>query len=161
MVFLPPFSDTIIKEYIDSNTQTQIAGFDLSIKELIGLEDGGIVDFDNTKRVIPEHRVIPPIDGKWEIKPGGYLVKYNEVVKVPLNAIGIVLPRSSLMRSGATVCSAVWDPGYKGRGIGLFIVYANITLYQNARVAQIVFIETKTETAKGYSGKYQNENIKE
>ena len=26
---------------------------------------------------------------------------------------------------------------------------------------QIVFIETKTETAKGYSGKYQNENIKE
>ena len=82
-------------------------------------------------------------------------------MKVPLNAIGIVLPRSSLMRSGATVCSAVWDPGYKGRGIGLFIVYANITLYQNARVAQIVFIETKAETTKGYSGKYQNENIKE
>ncbi len=161
MVFLPPFSDTIIKEYIDSDTQTQIAGFDLSIKELIELEDGGVVDFDNSKRVIPEHKIISPIDGKWDIKPGGYLVKYNEIVDVPLNAIGIVLPRSSLMRSGATVCSAVWDPGYKGRGVGLFLVYANITLHQNARIAQIVFIETKDETKKGYSGKYQNENIKE
>ena len=161
MVFLPPFSDTIIKEYIDSNTQSQIAGFDLSIKELIELQDGGIVDFDNTKRSIPEHMIITPVDGKWEIKPGGYLVKYNEVVEVPLNAIGMVLPRSSLMRCGATVCSAVWDPGYKGRGVGLFLVYANITLHQNARIAQIVFIETKTKTTKGYSGKYQNENIKD
>lgn len=159
MVFLPPFSDTIIKEYIDSNTQSQIAGFDLSIKELIKLQDGGIVDFDNTKRHIPEHKAIQPVDGKWEIKPGGYLVKYNEVVEVPLNAIGMVLPRSSLMRCGATVCSAIWDPGYKGRGVGLFLVYANITLHQNARIAQIVFFETSTKTTKGYSGKYQNENI--
>lgn len=161
MVFLPPFSDTIIKEYIDSNTQSQIAGFDLSIKELIELQDGGIVDFDNTKRSIPEHMIITPVDGKWEIKPGGYLVKYNEVVEVPLNAIGMVLPRSSLMRCGATVCSAVWDPGYKGRGVGLFLAYANITLHQNARIAQIVFFETKAKTTKGYSGKYQNENIKD
>ncbi len=161
MVFLPPFSDTIVKEYIDSNTQSQIAGFDLSIKELIELQDGGIIDFDNTKRNIPEHKTIPPVDGKWEIKLGGYLVQYNEVVEVPLNAIGIVLPRSSLMRCGATVCSAVWDPGYKGRGVGLFLVYANITLHQNARIAQIVFIETKAKTTKGYSGKYQKENIKE
>jgi dUTP pyrophosphatase len=161
MVFLPPFSDKIIKEFVDSDKQTQIAGFDLTIKELIELEDGGIVDFDNINRKIPEHKTIAPVDGKWEIKPGGYLVKYNEIVEVPLNAIGIVLPRSSLMRIGATVCSAIWDPGYKGRGLGLFLVYANITLLQDARIAQIVFIETKAESAKGYSGKYQNENIKE
>ena len=159
MVFLPPFSDEIVKQYIDSDVQTQIAGFDLTIKELIELEDGGIVDFDNTKRKIPEHRVVQPKEGKWNIKPGGYLVKYNEVVEVPLNAVGLVLPRSSLMRSGATVCSAVWDPGYKGRGVGLFLVFANITLYQDARIAQIIFIETKTKTTEGYSGQYQNENI--
>jgi dUTP pyrophosphatase len=158
MVFLPPFSDTIIKEYIDSNTQSQIAGFDLSIKELIELQDGGIVDFDNSKRSIPKHKTITPVDGKWEIKPGGYLVKYNEVVEVPLNAIGMVLPRSSLMRCGATVCSAVWDPGYKGRGIGLLIVTTKITLYENTRIAQIILIKTEKSVSEGYSGTYQNEN---
>ena len=157
MVFLPPFSNTIIKNYIDSDLQTQIAGFDLSIQDILKLSDGGVLDFDNSNRSIPDHEVLEPIDNKWKLKPGGYLVKYNEVVEVPMNTIGIVLPRSSLMRSGGTLCSAVWDPGYKGRGIGLLITYAEITFYRNARIAQIIFIKTEEKTEKGYSGKYQNE----
>ena len=157
MVFLPPFSNNIIKEYIDSDAQTQIAGFDLTVKDIMRLSDGGILDFDNTNREIPKHNIIEPVENKWKLQPGGYLVKYNEIVEVPLNAVGIVLPRSSLMRIGGTLCSAVWDPGYKGRGIGLLLVFAEITLYKNTRIAQIMFIKTQKESAIGYSGEYQNE----
>ncbi len=157
MVLLPPFADNIIKEYIEAKTQTQIAGFDLTTKEVMELEDGGIIDFDNSERFIPNHKTINPEDNKWTLEPGGYLVRYNEIVEVPLDAIGLVLPRSSLMRIGATLCSAVWDPGYKGRGVGLLIVNARITLYKDSRIAQIIFINTKEKLNKGYSGTYQNE----
>ena len=160
MAMLPPFKDSIIKDYIDADVQTQIAGFDLTAQDIMKLEDGGIIDFDNSNRQIPDHKEIEPIDNKWILKPGGYLVRYNEVIQVPLNAIGIVLPRSTLMRIGATLCSAVWDPGYKGRGIGLLIVNAKITVHVGARIAQIIFINTQDKLEKGYSGTYQNENVK-
>ncbi|MCG3225624.1 MAG: deoxyuridine 5'-triphosphate nucleotidohydrolase [Candidatus Heimdallarchaeota archaeon] len=157
MVFLPPFSKEIIKEYIDLETQTQIAGFDLSVREIMQLQDGGVLDFDNSKRLIPQHELLEKEDDAWMLKPGGYLVRYNEIVEVPNDAVGIVLPRSSLMRCGATIFSAVWDPGYKGRGVGLMVTYAEIKIHQNTRIAQIMFIKTSEKTKKGYSGDYQNE----
>jgi len=157
MVFLPPFSNNIIKDYIDIELQTQIAGFDLTIRDIMKLSNGGEIDFNNSNRKIPDHETIESINNKWKLKPGGYLVRYNEIVEVPLDAVGIVLPRSSLMRTGGTLCSAVWDPGYKGRGIGLMITYAEITFHKNARIAQIMFIKTQKEIEKGYSGTYQNE----
>ncbi len=157
MVFLPPFSNNIIKEYIDLELQTQIAGFDLTICDIMKLSNGGEIDFDNSSRKIPDHESIEPINNRWKLKPGGYIVKYNEIVEVPLDAVAIVLPRSSLMRTGGTLCSAIWDPGYKGRGIGLMITYAEITFHKNARIAQIMFIKNQEKTNKGYSGTYQNE----
>ena len=157
MVFPPPFSNEIIKDYIDLETQTQVAGFDLTVKEIMELEDGGELDFDNSMRVIPNHKLLNKTDETWTLKPGGYLVRYNEIVEVPHDAVGIVLPRSSLMRCGATIFSAVWDPGYKGRGVGLLVSYAEIKIHQNTRIAQIIFIKTTEKTKKGYSGNYQNE----
>ncbi len=159
MVFLPPFSKNQISEYIYYNKQSQIAVFDLTVKDIIALESDGVLDFDNSKRFVPDHKIITPKDGKWILEPGGYLTRYNEIIEVPLSAIGIVLPRSSLMRIGGTICSALWDPGYKGRGIGLLIVYTRITIHQNARIAQIIFLKTLEESKNGYSGEYQNENI--
>lgn len=161
MAMLPPFKDNIIKEYIDAEIQTQIAGFDLTARDIMKLDDGGIIDFDNSERFIPEHQSMMLIENKWELEPGGYIVRYNEIIQVPLNAIGMVLPRSTLMRIGATLCSAVWDPGYNGRGIGLLIVNAKITVHKDARIAQIVFIKTQERLEEGYAGTYQNENVDE
>ncbi|MBA7526930.1 dCTP deaminase, dUMP-forming [subsurface metagenome] len=158
MVFLPPFSEEIFSEYINEEIQTQIAGFDLTTKEVMKLKKGGILDFDNNKRHIPEYKNINSKGNKWILKPGGYLIRYNEIIQIPKNSIGLVLPRSSLMRCGATLCSAVWDPGYKGRGIGLLIVTTKITLYENTRIAQIILIKTEKSVSEGYSGTYQNEN---
>jgi len=159
MVYLPPFPNEMISEYIDLEAQTQIAGFDLTVREIMKLEDGGILDFDNTHRHIPNHEKIEHQDEVWKLKPGGYLVRYNEIIEVPLDAVGIVLPRSSLMRCGGTLCSAVWDPGYKGRGVGLLILYAEVTLHKNTRIAQIIFIKTTKKIEEGYAGTYQKENV--
>ena len=161
MVFLTPFPNETIKEFIDSSIQEQIAGFDLTVKEILKVHDGGSLDFDNSNRQIPKHENLETENNAWKLQPGGYLVKYNEIVKVPLNAMGIVLPRSSLMRCGGTLCSAVWDPGYNGRGVGLLIIFTEMVIHKNARIAQIIFIKTQEKTSRSYSGEYQNENIEE
>ena len=161
MVFLTPFSNDMIKDFIDNSVQEQIAGFDLTVREIMKVNDGGSLDFDNSNRQIPEHEILEIKNNSWKLQPGGYLVKYNEIVKVPLDAVGIVLPRSSLMRCGGTLCSAVWDPGYNGRGVGLLIIFTEIVIHKNARIAQIIFIKTQEKTKKSYAGEYQNENIDE
>lgn len=149
---------TIIEDAIDLSKQAQVNGVDLTVKEILEISGEGVIDFDNSKRVIPNHESLDLINNDhWQLQPGSYVVRYNEVVKVPLNAIGILLPRSSLMRMGATIVGAWWDSGYHGRGQGLLIVGHPIKVYQNARIAQIVFLRSKP-VKKGYDGQYQLED---
>ncbi|MFB6146874.1 MAG: deoxyuridine 5'-triphosphate nucleotidohydrolase [Halobacteriaceae archaeon] len=92
----------------------------------------------------------------YHLDPGGYVVRYGEVVQVPDGHVGFLLPRSSLLRNACTVNTAVWDAGYEGRGEGLLQVHHPIDLEAGARVAQIVFATgAHTDT---YDGSYQGEN---
>ncbi len=159
MVWLTPFPKGIVKEYIDIKKQTQSAGFDLTVREILRIKDGGILDFDNGQRVIPEYEPLPSHSNIWELTADAYIVRYNEIISVPSDSVAIILPRSSLMRMGATIYSALWDPGYNGRGIGLLHVTKKISVHKNARIAQIIFIRTEGKAAQEYAGQYQNEGI--
>ena len=159
MVILTPFSPETIKKFIDSKTQVQIAGVDLTISNIYSISDGGSIDFSNEDRFIPEYIELEKDGNHWKLSPGAYIVRYNEIVSIPLNAVGIVLPRSSLLRIGATIYSALWDPGYIGRGISLMSTYSHIKIFENARIAQLMLIRTERHVKKGYKGKYQLEGI--
>ena len=91
---------------------------------------------------------------------GAYLITYNEIVHLPKNVIALATPRSSLLRCGVTVHTAVWDAGYSGRSQSLLIVYhpQGFRLQKNSRIVQLVFLELTQET-EGYNGIYQRENI--
>ena len=88
------------------------------------------------------------------------MITYNEIVHIPTNLMALARPRSSLLRCGVSIGTAVWDAGYSGRSQSLMIIYnANgFRVQKDARVAQLVFMTLSTET-EGYAGKYQNENI--
>jgi dUTP pyrophosphatase len=62
---------------------------------------------------------------------------------------------------GATMETALWDPGYRGRSQSLLVVYNSqgLRLKRNARLMQLVFIRLEREADKAYSGIYQGENI--
>ena len=155
-IYMGDFSE-IIEDAIDFKKQAQVNGFDLSVREIFKLTGAAAIDFDNSKRTLPEYEPLPMHnDEYWELKPGAYVIRYNEVVSVPLNAVGILQPRSTLLRMGGTVIGAWWDSGYSGRGQGLLVANFPIKVYKNARVAQIVFLISK-EVSQGYEGKYQNE----
>ena len=146
----------------DPGVQKQPAGFDLSLRSVQRFSGSGMLDFSNAQRALPELEELPwPADGPLTLEPGGYLVTYNEEIAVPADCAGVVLPRSSLMRCGATLHSALWDPGYRGRGQGLLSVFNRLSLQRDARIAQFVLFATETEADSLYSGNYQGENLDE
>ena len=149
---------------IDLKTQVQVNGIDLTLNSVYEFASRGVLAFENDQRILPNTNMIKPKNktGKlvWELLEGGYLARYNEVISVPLNACGLVLPRSSLMRMGATLHTALWDSGYKGQGLGILHVHNphGITLLQNARIGQFVLVRTEN-VKEGYKGIYHEEGL--
>jgi len=88
------------------------------------------------------------------------MVTYNEIVHIPGNIMALGRPRSSLLRCGVNIGTAVWDAGYEGRSQSMLVVYNSLgfRLERNARITQLVFFELTGETA-AYNGIYQGENI--
>ena len=151
------WSGELVASYIRNitNEQIQPAGVDLRVDEIYVFESKG--EILKGERRISKLRILN--GNKWHLKPGAYLVRYMEEIRIPRNAIGIVLPRSSLLRSGATILTAVWDPGYFGRGIGLLVVFNpnGITLERGARIAQMIFVSA--EARREYEGIYKGEGL--
>ena len=67
-----------------------------------------------------------------------------------------IYPRSTLWRSGILISAGVVDAGYHG-ALGALMEVKNphgVTLFENAKLAQIVFHEMAGEV-EGYAGIYQ------
>lgn len=122
----------------------------------------GRVGFDNADRRLPEYEEIPFDDRGWvRLEPGPYLITYVETVRIHKDLFAIARPRSSLLRMGAAIYTALWDTGYYGRSRSLLSVMnpAGIELENGARLIQLVFFKLGSGLEKGYEGKYRGENI--
>ena len=151
----------LIEGCVDLQEQLQPNGFDLTLKEVSLLQTGGQIGVSNAQRRVSE--LCPLVFdgvGNLDLVPGAYMITYNEIVHLPNNIMALGAPRSSLLRCGVTVHTAVWDAGYSGRSQSLMVVYSpfNFRVQRNARIAQLVFFELAGET-EGYHGAYQGENI--
>ncbi len=151
----------LVESYIDLDRQLQPNGIDLTLREVALLQTGGRITASNDQRIVS---ILAPLvfDGLGfvDLVPGAYLITLNEVVHLPLDLMALARPRSSLLRCGVTVNTAVWDAGYSGRSQALLVVYNNqgFRLQRNASVMQLVFFRL-TQATDGYCGVYQNENI--
>jgi dUTP pyrophosphatase len=154
----PPLVDNLC----DSQQQVQPNGIDLTLREIALLSSPGNLGSDNESRVISSTSPLV-FDGlgRVDLLPGCYLVTYNEVVNLPRNVMALATPRSSLLRCGVSIHSAVWDAGYSGRSQSLMVVYnpQGFRLHKNARIIQMVFFRLSREVDRGYRGIFQGENI--
>lgn len=151
----------LITGYIDLERQLQPCGFDLSLSEVHTYAGGGSVDFSNKERTIAQTTPLQPdADGWYRLPQSCYVIIYNEVVRIPLDLVAIARTRSTVLRNGAAIETAVWDPGYHGRSSSLLVVHNphGFRLKKNARVAQLIFFRTD-EVEDGYRGVYQHERI--
>jgi dUTP pyrophosphatase len=149
----------LVTDMVDEQVQVSPNGVELTLHKIYTFVGPGTVDFSNEERRIPDYKELPLEEGNYQLKPGTYLVTYNETVHIPTDMIAIGRPRSSLLRSGATIESAVWDAGYEGRSRGLLTVYNphGFILKPNARLLHLVFFKLLQET-QSYTGAYQGES---
>lgn len=149
----------VIEELI-SDSQRQPAGIDVTLKEVKKFDSAGRIDFDNSTRKIADASAMDYENDEVHLRPGSYKVVFNEYVKIPSDAAAVCLPRSSILRCGADLNCALWDPGYEGRSEALLVVYNEhgITLKRNAKIGQLVFIKLSEQSKSLYEGQYKGEN---
>lgn len=155
----------LVSGWLDLEHQLQPNGFDLTLREVHAFAGDGQIGVSPEDRSLPELRQLRPIvsdERDWfTLAPGAYHIVYNEIVDLPPVLMALGRPRSSLGRSGVTIHTAVWDAGYRGRSTSLLSILNphGFRLQRNARVMQLVFFRLAAETATGYAGRYQDENL--
>ncbi|MBE0522276.1 MAG: deoxyuridine 5'-triphosphate nucleotidohydrolase [Candidatus Methanoperedenaceae archaeon] len=162
LVFLINSNPPLVEQMIDPEIQVQPNGIELTLQKVEAHTGHGAVAFDNSERKLPETVNIEFDDDGWLHLPrGSYKILFNEVVNIPKDIAAIAKPRSSLLRCGVTIETAVWDAGYSGRSESLLVVLNEdgFRVKKDARVLQLLFYRLGERVNEGYSGVYQNENI--
>ena len=153
---LPP----LLSGLPDPEVQIQMNGVDLTLAAVGTFGRGpGRVDFDNTTRRIPDPQPVQPdASGLFRLAPGPWWIRYNEVVNIPPDVFAIGRTRSSLLRSGAQIGTALWDSGFRGRSGSLLTIHHpdGLELARNARVLQLVFFRLPGPADRTYEGAYQD-----
>lgn len=150
----------ILEDLVDVEQQVQPNGVDLTLDTVSGFNGPGTLTMDNANRRLPGTQPYPfDPDQQVYLSPGCYEVRFTETINLPNDVMAYTRPRSSLLRSGVALHTAVWDAGYSGRGVALLVVYNShgFRMEHNARIAQMVFHGMGSATADGYSGVYAGE----
>jgi len=140
-----------------AHQQVQPNGVDLSLDQLWRVVEPGALGVADVDRHLPERAPVPFGDDGWAtLAPGAYVARFAETVSMPTDRAGLAFPRSSLLRMGVHVPTAVWDAGYSGRGETVLVVASphGVRLQRGARIAQLVVFQLTRET-EGYTGRYQ------
>ena len=152
----------LLQGYNSLESQLQPNGFDLSLREVSMFETQGAIGSANADRVLAATSPLTYEDDGWiDLAPGPYLVTFNEVVNLPSDIMALGRPRSSLLRSGVSLHTAVWDAGYRGRSQSLLTVHhaGGFRVQQDARLAHLVFFRLSNPPSEGYQGRYQGEGL--
>lgn len=161
LILNPPAGQAALVEGLDSlDEQLQPCGLDFSLLKVDRLTSAGRMGNAANDRSLPQYQTLEfGADGWLSLDAGPYLVTFNEVVNIPLDLVALSLPRSSLLRSGVGLHTAIWDPGYSGRSQALLTIHnpAGYRLQRNARLMQMFFLRLSQPVEQGYQGRYQGE----
>jgi len=140
-------------------TQVQPAGVDLTLLKVFKFSSTGSLNKATVN--LPNYTEVQSQDGFFRLPAGAYKIRFKEIVEIPSDCVGIAFPRSSLLRMGVTINLAVWDPGYRGRGEALLVVFNEygVILEQGARIAQLMLMKLAEKPHTTYKGRYLHENI--
>ena len=151
--------DLLVRKVIvaDSGEQKQPAGYDVTVNNIHSFPRTrfilGIAKGENS--MLEE---IPLVNGSfYDLEPGAYFVELNEITTIPPDAIGILLPRSTLLRNGLDVRTALFDPGYSGQPKVMLVCHRPARIQKFSRIGQLVILKSDREFSQKYSGRYQGE----
>ena len=155
-------SPPLIEDYVSLEEQLQANGFDLTLREVGCLLSAGSIGAGDGTRELPATETLEFGPDDWlQLVPGPYRVTFNEVVNLPLDLMALGRSRSTLLRSGVSIHTAVWDAGYRGRSQALLVVHhpSGYRLQRGARLMQLIFFRLSRPASQGYQGHFQGENL--
>ena len=155
-------SPPLIDHYLSLEDQLQPNGFDVTLREAARLTSPGIMGAGSGHRELADVEDLPFGHGGWlHLDQGPYLVTFNEVVHLPLDIMALGRTRSSLLRSGVSIHTAVWDSGYQGRSQALLVVHhpQGYRVQKDAKLMQLIFFRLDRPVSQGYQGRFQGENL--
>ena len=154
-------SPPLIEHYLSLEDQLQPNGFDVTLREAARLASPGSMGAGSGQRDLSEVEALDFGPGDWlHLDQGPYLVTFNEVVNLPLDIMALGRTRSSLLRSGVSIHTAVWDSGYQGRSQALLVVHhpQGYRVQKDAKLMQLIFFRLDRPVSQGYQGRFQGEN---
>lgn len=153
--------NSIVTGIANRELQEQSCGVDLTVGKIESFMGPGTIDFDNSHREKPRLAEVTCIDGVWDLRSGPYLITFNETVAIPTEKMGLARPRSTMLRCGATIETAIWDPGYTGKSQCMMVIHNphGLRVHKNARVLQLMILPLETMATKEYAGIYQKEGL--
>jgi deoxycytidine triphosphate deaminase len=136
-------------------------GVDIGVSSVERIENDAVATIDGERRELNAPMTsCKPQNGMYILGPGVYVVRLNVAVRMPSKAIGLSMPRSTLIRLGVVKCeTAVFDPGYEGIGAQtIYIPISQLRIAENERWFQFIVADAM-ETGMTYTGRYQGEGI--
>lgn len=149
------YGTDLINPFKSANLTSQ--GYDIEVAKVERLEGYGRLLVEG--KTLPHYREasLVHLAPRYALKPGQYIVTFKEEVNLPHDICAFLWSRSTLLRMGASIQTAVWDAGYHGQGSSLLIVSNpdGIILEIGARIGQMVFHRLGQATEQPYDGQYQ------
>ena len=150
----------------------QPSGLDLRLGKVFYFEGDdnlqyGLID---GKKILPEQKVLKPVlvqCGKddfvagWKLIPGQpYIGQVKGQIEIGDNNAQMYLPRSTLLRAGVNVYTALGDLGYNGHLSFLIINHGpnSFFIQEGERFAQLVDFEVQGGS-ESYDGAYQEKKV--
>lgn len=143
----------LIVPFDEKNVTSQ--GYDVTVSLIEQMQGPG--ELRVAGKELPEYQHASFRLGTYYLGTGQYLVTFNEEVSIPEDMCAFLWSRSTLLRMGASLQTAVWDAGYHGIGSSLILVSnpMGIHVERGARIGQLVFHRLGESTEKPYDGQYQ------
>ncbi len=154
--------EELLADFVDLDEQLQPASLDLTVEKIFAYTSKGQIDFDNKERKLSELKELQFDEQGWvDLQQGSYKVVYREKVKVPKDAAGLSIGRTSLARCAAKLQVGFWDPGYEGKGMAMLTIDnpLGLKVKKNAKVAQLIFFKLSQEANDSYNGLFNKENL--
>lgn len=156
----PPGRAPLVEGLTSLEEQLQPCGLDFTLLRVDRFATAGRMGSDAGDRTLPRYQPLDfDADGWIHLEAGTCLATFNEIVNMPLDLVALAFPRSSLLRSGVSLPTSIWDPGYSGRSQALLTIHnpAGYQIQQGARLMQMLFFRLAQPVEQGYQGRYQGE----
>lgn len=151
---------TFASKYVENWQESDITcnGIDIRVSRLYLLDDTSTGRVNGSTRQFMHRTAVPLLGDEYILHPRKvYEFESNLKIRVPEDAAGFVIHRSSLLRNGILVTSGVYDAGFSGGLNGYILPQAGlVAIGQNERVGQLVMFSA--DSYKQYNGIYQGTN---